>query len=449
MPLWLRANQFGSVPNESPIATLRLRLQRDYKSVADTSRKHPLRWGFVFSPVINVGKVNEVLPVEAYGKVAWRGVEIYAGRRRELTGLGDSLLSSGFYAGSGNALPLNKIKLQTLGYRSFPFLKRFFAVSAGWAHGWFPTDYMQGAYLHQKHLYVRLGRPAARVHFYGGVNHQALWGGQAEYLKQPPTSSPDGRLPSSLRDYPYVITATVPKNWVDQGYTAFDSYRIGNHLGSIDFGLSWRSLWGNWLAYYQHPYEDVSGLLFLNVPDGLLGIRWTRPALANATGFRFHHLTLEGLSTTNQSGSTFYIPGSRYQGADNYFNHGQYLQGWSYRGRAIGTPLLPVWSEIQPGLQAQSGLFFPSNLVKSLYLGAEGQWRDRVTLTARLSVGQYSGTFVQPFETPANQFSALLMGLWTLPKHPGVSLTTALALDQGSLLPRSLGGYIGLRKRWN
>jgi len=158
---------------------------------------------------------------------------------------------------------------------------------------------------------------------------------------------------------------------------------------------------------------------------------------------------MEVLSTTNQSGPTFYITGSTYQGADNYFNHGQYIQGWSYRGSAIGTPLMPTRNELQTGLQAQSNLYFPSNRVQSAYIAAEGRWRARLTLTSRISYGRYYGTFFEPFAQPVNQFSALLMAQTELSRWKNLGLIAALAVDQGGLLPHSVGGYIGLRKHWN
>jgi len=448
-PLWLRANQFGIVPRSSPTGTVRLHLWKDY-APADTARKQRLDWGFGINPVVNVGATSQILLVEGYAKVKWKGVELYAGRRRERIGLGDTLLSSGLYAGSGNALPIPKVQLQTVGYQPVPFLRRFVAFNAGMGHGWYQADYIKGVFLHQKYLYLRFGRPTARLHGYAGVNHQALWGGKADYLREPPTSSPNGQLPSSLRDFPYVFSATVPGNWVQLGYTAFDSYRIGNHLGSIDFGLSWSGLKGDLLFYHQHPFEDVSGLLFLNTPDGVWGLRWARKAIQNKpTGFRLNRLSMEVLSTTNQSGPTFYITGSTYQGADNYFNHGQYIQGWSYRGSAIGTPLMPTRNELQTGLQAQSNLYFPSNRVQSAYIAAEGRWRDRLTLTSRISYGRYYGTFFEPFAQPVNQFSALLMAQTELSRWKNLGLIAALAVDQGGLLPHSVGGYIGLRKHWN
>lgn len=447
-PLWLRANQFGMVPRSSPAGTLRLSLGKEY-APADTARKRRIDWGFAVNPVVNVWATSRLLLVEGYAKVKWKGIELYAGRRRERIGLGDTVLSSGLYAGSGNALPIPKVQLQTVGYQPVPFLRRFVAINAGMGHSWYQADYIKGVFLHQKYLYLRFGKPAGRLHGYAGVNHQALWGGKADYLRDPPTSAPNGQLPSSLRDFPYVFSATVPGNWVQLGYTAFDSYRIGNHLGSIDFGLSWSGLKGNLLFYHQHPFEDVSGLLFLNTPDGIWGLRWARPTESYPSGFRLHRLTMEVLSTTNQSGPTFYITGSKYQGADNYFNHGQYIHGWSYQGNAIGTPLIPTRNELQPGLQAQSSFYFPSNRVQSAYIAAEGRWHDRLTLTSRISYGRYYGTFFQPFSQPVNQLSALLIAQTELSRWHNLGLIAALAVDQGGLLPHSIGGYIGLKKRWN
>ena len=444
MPFWLRANQFGIVPNETPAATARLGVWKAY-APADTLARRPRRfgWSFGLNPVVNAGARTQVLLPEAYLTVKFGGVELLAGRRRQLTGLGDSTLSSGFIAGSGNALPISRVQLATRGYLPIGFLGNFLAINAGYVHGWFNGPYIQESYLHQKHLYVRFGKPASAVKVHLGINHQVQWGGYADYLAAEPGLAVNGRLPASPKYYPYVVLARNPGQWATADYTSFDgAYRIGNHVGSIDGGVEVRTRPGRWLLYHQHVYEDLSGLLFLNVPDGLTGLSWTRTTPV-ASGLR--HVVVEYLSTLHQSGSTFDVPGSSYQGADNYFNHGQYREGWSHLGRSIGTPFLAPGGELLPS--ARSNVFFPNNRVQAWYAGAAGTWAG-VTCTARLAYSLNYGTFSAPYSTPPGQFSGLLSAQLPLPSLPGTLLSASLAVDQGGLLPRTAGGYVSLLKRW-
>lgn len=446
-PFWLRANQYGIVPLSTPAATLRAGVWKDYVPV-DTLAQRPRRWGWGFgvNPVLNAGRRTQVLLPEAYVKVRLGGIELSVGRRRALIGLGDSTLSSGFVAGSGNALPIPNVQLTTRGYLPLGLLKNWVAVNAGYAHGWFNVPYIQHSYLHQKYLYLRFGKSTGAVRVHLGLNHQVQWAGSADYLKNQPGLAVNGKLPSSFRHYGTVILANNPEFWQSTDYTSFDgAYRIGNHIGSADAALDIRTGWGNWFIYHQHLYDDLSGLLFINGFDGLTGLSWARrstQAVRQAGGIR--RVVLEHLRTTNQSGPTFDVPNSRYQGADNYFNHGQYREGWSYLGRSIGTPFVAPAGELRP--DARIPLFFPNNRVRAWYVGATGWLLNRLTWTTRLAYSQNYGTFLRPYPSPLGQFSALLTA--QAPLRSSLTLTGSLALDRGRLLPNTVGGYVGLTKRW-
>lgn len=159
-------------------------------------------------------------------------------------------------------------------------------------------------------------------------------------------------------------------------------------------------------------------------------------------------VVLEWLSTTNQSGPTF-DQTIRYQGRDNYFNHSQYREGWSYRGRTIGTPFIVPRTDFSQLVNAfVGGGFYPNNRVVAWYGGAGGVFRRGSTLTVRVSHSRNFGTFNQPYPQVFRQFSALLSGQWRLAGWPGATLTTSVALDRGALYPNSLGSYVGLRKSW-
>ena len=445
MPFWLRANQWGTVPLTTPGGTLRAGFRKPYARIdtAGTTHRHRFDWTVGAQVAGNAATSNQILLPELYGKVRWKSVELSVGRWRQLTGLGDSTLSSGFINGSGNALPIPKIQLATLGYVPLGFTKRFVALNAGYVHGWFTGAYIQGSYLHQKWVYIRLGKPASRFKVYAGINHEVQWGGQADYLIGSSVAI-NGKLPSQVKYYPNVVLGTRPNNWQTADYTSFDgAYWFGNGLGSEDIGVELASQSGTWLLYHQHIYDDLSGLLWLNVPDGLTGLSWHRRA--GAPGW-LQHVVVEFLSTLNQSGPTFDVPGSAYQGDDNYFDHGQYRQGWSYLGRTIGTPFIMPQSDVET--TAKGAVFFPNNRVVMGYLGASGQAGKALDWTFRLSFSRNYGTFSDPYPVAYGQLSALANVQWLMPRLTNSQLTASLAMDQGQLLPNTLGGFIGLRKRW-
>lgn len=453
-PFWLSTNQYGIVPPRGSFGTLRAGAQRDYQLRPDTTRKQRSRldWGFGLYAVANVGAPRSasspaLLLPDAYVKVKFGWLELYGGNRREVFGLGDTVLTSGFVAWSGNATPFPKVQIHTPDFVPLPFTKKLLALRVGYAHGWFANTYVRGSYLHQKYLYGRFGKPTWRVRLYGGLNHQVQWGGRADYLVGTPLAV-NGTLPTSFRDYVSLVTGRYPDDFQNNRFTGFDGEnRIGNHVGSYDLGLEWRGRASNWFLYHQHIYDDASGLALRNLPDGLTGLRFLNQK-TTGTAFRMQRVVLEWLSTLNQSGPVF-DQTLRYQGRDNYFNHSQYREGWSYRGRTLGTPLIAPRSDFSPAVNALAGGgFFPNNRVVAWYAGAEGTFRRGPVLNGRVSYSRNLGTYNQPYPQVFRQFSTLLSAQWRLTRWPGVSLITSMALDRGGLYTDSFGSYVGLRKSW-
>ncbi len=450
-PFWLRSNQYGIVPQQNPFLTLRVNPRHDYRP--DSTRRSSFDWAagayFVINHTLSPPQRGTTfLWPEVYAKAKWKQLELSGGRQLEVIGLGDSTLSSGFFAWSGNAMPFPKIQLQTHGFVSLGFLKHILAFQTAYAHGWFTGSYIKQSYLHQKQLYVRFGKPHWPIRLYAGLNHQVQWGGKADYLNTSPAAV-NGSLPATFRDYLSLVTGRYPDDYSNNRYNSFDgANRIGNHLGSYDFALEWKDDKRDLLFYHQHPYEDASGLAFQNFPDGLTGIRLLRSSTTSSSAFRLKRLVLEYLQTTDQSGETF-VTLSKYQGGDSYFNHGQYKEGWSYLGQTLGTPFIAPRPTLEENAKVDlSNIFFPNNRLLMGHLGSEWIVFKQVTLITRSSFSRNLGTFGAPFLSPHNQFSCLLSASIPIPRWAGCALKTSLALDQGQLFPSTFGGYVGLKKLW-
>ncbi|GAB2518969.1 capsule assembly Wzi family protein [Spirosoma aerophilum] len=454
-PFWLRANQYNVTPVQGSFGTVRVGVSRDYKPVPDSAKKSTSRfdWGFGIYVAANPGAPvtadhPAVLLPDAYVKVRFRYLELYGGNRREVVGLGDTLLTSGFVAWSGNAMPFPKIQLHTPDFVPLGFTRKLISLRAGYAHGWLINTYIQGSYLHQKYLYARLGKPSWRFRMYGGLNHQVQWGGHADYLIGTPLAV-NGNLSTSFQDYLSLVTGRYPDALENDRFTGFDgTNRLGNHVGSYDLALEWVGTKANWLLYHQHMYDDASGLALQNVPDGLTGLRFLN-RLKTSPVFRFQRVVVEWLTTTNQSGPSF-DPAARYQGADNYFNHSQYTQGWSYRGRTLGTPFIMPRPDLTPALAnnfAGNG-YYPNNRVVAWYAGATGTFRHGPLLMMRTSYSRNFGSYKQPYPQVYHQLSTYLSAQWSLHRWPGTSFTTSLALDRGEVMPNSFGSYVSLKKLW-
>ncbi|MBC8151859.1 MAG: hypothetical protein H7Z72_03010 [Bacteroidetes bacterium] len=448
-PFWLRANQYGIVPLKPAPGFVRGGVVIPYR----TARKRQLDWGAGADVVANarpglIGAAPTILIPELYVKARLGLLEIYAGRRREIVGLTDSTLSSGSYAWSGNALPIPKIQLALREYAPIPLTNGILSVRGSFSHGWFPTGgFINNSFLHQSSLYGRVGKKTWPVRFYAGFNHQAQWGGQTDRL---PSSIVEngGKLPSSFKDYIDVVLGSslgYRSNVDPTRYSEFDrTNRIGNHLGSVDVAIDFQVSQLSVFAYRQSVYEDGSLYYFTNLTDGLHGLR-IRNQQPSRQGIALTDVVLEYLNTLSQGGNIF-IPGSALRGRDNYFNHQQYADGWSYRGQTIGTPFIPPANTTRYPQGVDR--FTNNNRVQGYHVGLSGQIGSVVTFQTRLSYSRNYGTYSSPIDPDARQFSG---GIWVgapLSVRHGLNLTASVAIDKGNLYPESVGGSLSIRKTW-
>ena len=445
-PFWLRANQYGTVPLTTPLLRLNAAFHSDYR-LADSTRARPLvDWGYGADVVINAGPESQFLLPEAYVKGRLGAFELYAGRRRELVGLVDTLLTTGAYAWSGNALPIPNVQMGLPNFTPIPFTKGVLSIMGVLAHGWFEnTDRLvKGSYLHQKYAYGRLGKPTWPFRLYGGFNHNVIWGGRAAPGILSPSVSVNGQLPSALKYFPAVVFGTRSTQ-IDQVVTSFEDNRIGNHLGSIDFAADVTI--GRWNAYVyrQFFYDDGSLFYGTNIQDGLNGLRLKNGRQPTGNVFSLRQVTVEYLFTGSQGGDEFVITDDKRRGRDNYFNHSQFVDGWLYFNRTIGTPFLTPQREVRRDLPGY-GAGIANNRVSAAHLGISALLLNKVDLTTRLSVSRNAGTYSIPYVSIPTQFSGLLTASMPLNWLGGTVLNGSVAVDVGGLLPGSVGAYVGLRK---
>jgi hypothetical protein len=447
LPFWLRSNEFGTVPLFKPNFTGRAGAFYDSQAIQeDTSgarKKQVLRFTAGAELVYNNGPdAKKLLLPEAFAKLRWKKVEFWAGRQKEIIGIVDTTLSSGSFTWSGNALPVPKIQIGFPQYVPIKFLKNYVSVKGTFSHGWYNTPYIQGAYLHQKTIHVKLGKPGGKFSFQAGLDHHVTWGGHADYLKTSPHAV-NGKLTDSFGDYLRgVVLAKVSKDYHNGRYTNFDGEnRIGNHVGQFDFAVEYKLKNSTLLFYNNHPFEDASGVLFQNMPDGLYGLSWKKKSSSSAF-FEIRGALAEYMTSKDQSGAGWNVVGSRFKGNDNYFNHGQYIEGWSYFGRGMGTPLIAPKSEISPDAMGVRE-FFPSSRVVAYHFGLEGRIANRIEWMTKVTFSTEFGTNNIVYDPPLHQFSYLLTA--NAPIFKNTRLVAKLAFDQGDFFVSSLAGYVGIR----
>jgi hypothetical protein len=429
VPFWLRSNQFGSIPPDNASLSLFGAIHKDY----DKSRTRIFDWGASVEGRANLGDKSNLTLIEGYAKVRISIFEIRAGRSKEIMGLCDTSLTSGSWAISGNALGIPKVQISIPEFYSLPFFGRLFAFKGNFAHGWIGEASMNmdstilrvGTYLHQSSLYGRFGKPEWKVKLYGGFNHQVLWGNEKE-------SYGPGYAFSPLKTYLYVI----------RGGTYIDgNTRLGDHLGSIDLGFEYDFKNVRLLAYRQNLY-DAGALYYLaNISDGLNGL-----SLVNTNqkpgGFKWKKILVEVLYTKSQGGESWSV--KRPSGAEDYYNHYQYMQGWSYQGTGIGNPFICQKSFAREGLPSNPYQYFISNRVAAFHFGFEGSVQ-KWNFILKTSYSQNYGTYSTIETFPATkQFSAYLDANRELKNGLNIGFTGAF--DVGELYYNSVGGLVRVGK---
>ncbi|WP_114938913.1 capsule assembly Wzi family protein [Mucilaginibacter endophyticus] len=442
VPFWLRANQFGSVPLSGGSGSLIGKIRKDY----DTTKT--FGWGFSFEGRGNAGKDSRFSLIEGSIKAHAGIFELKAGRSKDIIGLADSTLSSGSFSVSGNALGIPKVSLSIPEYYSIPVLGKLFAVKASLANGYLgdvkvrtgerPKDF-KGYYL-ENTLYVKIGKPSWRFKVQGGYNHEALWGDEKRVFNKFGLSSAE--------TYWYVLTGKL-----------YQGSKVGNHLGSLDFGAEYR-FDDFTVSLYRQNFYDIGALRSLaNASDGLNGISIVNNQ-PNSGDFYWKKFVFEYLYTANQAGMV--SSKKTKSGAENYYNNYEYEEGWSYNEMALGTPFITTVNDVRANqIGSNNKQFFVNNRVLALHTGVQF-YAFNWFYTGKFSYSENMGTYdngTEPYRsvggkvrnpsnygafTKVNQYSVFLEGI--RPLKNGYTVGYDLAYDHGGLLYNSFGVILKVSK---
>lgn len=432
-PFWLTAKDYGQFPSTPNFVQSFFYIHSEYDSLYTTNKKlKPFNFAYGGRIIAQQGQKTKLIIPEAFIKMRFKNWEFYGGRRREIFGLVDSTSSSGSYIWSGNALPMPKVQIHTPGYVSIGKRKSL-SYNAGISHGWFGKDsVVQGHWLHQKWLYGRIGKPEANFHFTAGINHQVMWGGYSDILKNisgpyPPTI--EGYLaPEPLYSYQYIIFPFLQKIIPPDGskVPAYDGgLAIGNQLGSVDLSLEINLGKARWLIYKQQPFDFARSLYNLNnIEDGLHGLSISRKDFK-----LLQNLTFEFFYSKSQGRYRFgKYQDSNYGEVDSYFFHGQY-QSWSYQNQIIGNPFI---------LFEHNGQRRFNNRLKYYYINLIGTFNNKLTYSTQHAFSKNFGTYGKSIEL--NQYSGSVSMVYIINNHQ--VLKSRLNFDSGQLYDQNIGLYL-------
>ena len=228
----------------------------------------------------------------------------------------DDNLSSGHILISNNAMPIPKI-----GLVSSKEIKKDIYLKLGISHGWLKKGdyYTKTPLLHEKFLYLNIHK---HNHKFGiGFVHEAMWGAAGpDYSKNDWEGYINFNHAVTLKNFFKVFISG------DGPYQPPHANALGNHVGIWDFYYQKKSSDKMLKAYYQHIFEDTSGLRFANKSDGLWGLQLQNyiPKI---------NILLEYLNTSNA------LINPPYQ-LDYYYYNYEYRLGWTYKNRSLGNPFI-------------------------------------------------------------------------------------------------------------
>lgn len=420
LPFWLVANQGGRLSRTGTNLFSRFRVSQGLRPLTEDLS---YGWG---ADLLGRSAAPSTLNIhQLYGRLQYNGFRLTVGRKKHLAGVVDTAASSGSLMWSGNAAPLPRISIGTARYLSVPGTAGFVSVKGYLAHGWFPESrHVKSPYLHEKYGYIRLLPASFPVQGYAGIVQNSTWAGVHPEV---------GQLPKNWSDY----LQTVAGYRSDKTGNTAD---LGNTVAMYDFGLAYRFSGIKGLVYREFYIEDKPALFFRSPWDGLWGVSIQRQEQNHLV----NRITWEHLYTRRQGSK--YSEGEK-PGADNYYNHSIYRSGWTYHGRAIGSPLLFSDGKIKGVV---------NNSVVAHHLGVTGRVTPAVRYKFFFTYSRnYGARRITPHpdrpqwisgRTPRqDQYSYLLELAGPLTQRYPLGLTAALAFDHGQVHDdNNIGLMVGL-----
>lgn len=378
---------------------------------------------------------------QLYGEIRYRGVFLTAGMKQHTSALLSSTLSSGDLVESGNARPIPEVRVGFNDFQNIPFTNEWVQIQGEISYGkmtdnaWLRDHYNyynshlnQGALYSYKRCYFRT-KPAERFSATVGMQVGAFFGGETTwYDRGKMTHSKE--FSKGVKQFFKMLLPT------DGGL----EYYSGSSLGSWDILLRYRLNDGSTIkGYMQKPWEDGSGVGFLNGFDGVWGLQFTAARKGWISG-----AVIEYLDFTNQSGPMHWDPDdapgtdipNRAEGADDYYYNHEYNAYANY-GMAIGSPFL-----VSPIYNTDGFLQFASNRIRGFHIGLEGEISSEVSYRLLGGYRRSWGSGRIPFIAPKDDTSFMAEATYSPRALSGLTVKAAFGLDQGELYGNTTGGMI-------
>ena len=430
MPFWARTGEDGILPLRSSGlvtagADIRYRHSNGIFFEAGTNLAGALALKSPLNHTPVYGLVDRL-----YVSGGWKMLRADIGMIPRRGDLGPLSVTGGDFLMSGNARNLPGVNLSS----DWIYFEKghWFGIKGNLAHYQTIDDRkVKGTMIHNKAIAAKfaLGR---KVDLIAGFDHYAHWGGEGQK--------------ESFKDYMKIFFAKrgdASDSWSDQNNV------FGNHLGREWARVVWRARPFTMTFQYDKPFEDNSGMIFQNFPDGV----WTLQFALNDRKAFVTDVTYEFINTTWQSGDRHDRPATEEElakqdpsdpfygkivlgGCDNYFGNSPYASGWTHHGRTMGLPL------ILPAMPDADGVVprISNTRVRGHHIALAGVVAAKVPYRFKATFTENFGTYFNPYPGTPWQLSLSLETDATA-KATGLPVTFSMGLygDIGKLYPDSVG----------
>ena len=461
MPFWATANRFGIMPDGNGGLAL-LKAEKGF----DDSQTLQWRLGASLGMRTDPVEYKDFLLDEFYGSLRWKNLRLDAGLWHPTqefmaadSHLGTLSLTGGHSIMTGNARPMPGYSI-SLEPWNIPFTNGHLQLCGSFGD-YFTTGprYVSGSMVHNTGIFLKWNI-GEHITLTGGADNYTVWGG---------TSPSHGVFKKNLDNYLRVITGRA--GGADaQGGEQINA--LGDHRGCEIFRFEYRA--DSWALTLQHdiPYDDKSGVIFRNFPDGVNTASFSfkdKKGWVSDIVYEYANTMYQGgprerreateeeiasgsrrLYTDPNTGVVYYIAG----GADNYYNNYLFRSGWTNYGRTIGIPLFfprgtveGTWSR----KNATMGIW--SNLLKAHHVALSGSMFHVLPYKLMLTFSESYGTYLDEgysydsgslLSTPLRQFSSAFM--FEFPLYEGIiKVVPAIYYDRGDVLPNVFAATLSVK----
>lgn len=461
-PFWLTSNRHGLSSLHNYSSNLKAGLFRDFDK----------KQGFTWSYGIEIaGAWNHSSPFyvqQLYADVKYNCWEVSVGSKERYSEGKHPTLSGGGLTFAPNARPIPQVRFGINEYTTAHWLfNEWVHVKGHFSYGRQTDDrfqrthmsnapigsrYVENVLFHEKTAFLKIGKQS-RTPFSieMGFEMYTQFGGRV-WEKRPEGYIIRYELPHSFKEY---LKAFIPLAGGSES-TEMDQTNVnGNVFGSLHLALNYQVKDWNIRAYYEHYYEDHSGLFgldyhynregekkwvtYLPWRDGLFGLELTVPKnrIVNTVVYEF-------ITSRDQSGPILQNPAGDMMGQaggkDWYYTH-SYYQSWQHWGMSMCNPhfLSPLYNK-------QPNMTMPYSRIRSHHIGFNGTPSEVVNYRIMASWTKHWGSYEDPMPEPLTQLSTMGEVAYTPKKLKGWRFTGALAYDHSRLIGNNFGGMLTVSK---